>query len=244
VAAGNAGSKKEEEPVRTFVKLAVLAGAAAALACDGRGRKPGTDELSADLRRDLDLASSASLGLASSAQPYQRMRVVSAIEKVPVARHPTSTARAPDPRRARPRRATRHAHAKTPAPAPTVEVGDAAPDVPDEPEAPTTVAETMPATEPDDAGEPAGAGSGAPEPQPAPRPRPIPIPVGGGGGGGAYPGRGPGQGPIGDVIGVAVGVVIRGGHAGIDHCDERDIAINRRFPVFNPTMGNPTFPRR
>src|SRR5215207_7736525 len=100
VAAGNAGSKKEEEPVRTFVKLAVLAGAAAALACDGRGREPGTDELSADLRRDLDLASSASLGLASSAHPYQRMRVVSAVEALPVGHRPTSTAKAPRPRRA------------------------------------------------------------------------------------------------------------------------------------------------
>ena len=230
--------------MRTFVKLAVLAGAAAIVGCGGPGREPGADDLSADLRRDLDLASSASLGLASSARPYERMRVVSAVEKVPLAHRPTATAKAPDPRRAG-RRAVRDPHAKTRARVPTTKVGNGAPDVPDEPEAPTAVAQA-PAPEPDDTGEPAGEGAGAPEPQPAPRPTPIPIPVGGGGGGGggAYPGRGPGPGPIGDVIGVAVGVVIRGGHAGIDHCDERDIAINRRFPVFNPTMGNPTFPRR
>jgi hypothetical protein len=240
--------------VRTLVRLAVLPLGAMAVACSDGAKERASNELSADLAKDLQMASAASVELASGTQGYERMRVVSAIEAEPVGARPTPTAKAPKPKKANPPRPVRKRTPKpTPAAAP-VEAGETAvavapqatdgaptdPGVAAEPEG----AEQAPAAEPTE-----GAGNNpAPEPLPAPRPTPVPV---------SYPGPerypdGGGDG-IGTVIGTVIGVVIRGGGAGIDHCDERD--VRRRggrggvisvggmgIPVMGPTFPTP-YPR-
>jgi hypothetical protein len=213
--------------VRALVRLAVLPLGAMALACSDGEKERASNELSADLAKDLQMASAASVELASGAQGYERMRVVSAIEAAPAGTRPTPTAKAPKPKKANPPRPVRKRTPKpTPAAAP-VEAGETAVAVAPQTSdgAPTEAgvaaepdgAEQAPANEPTE-----GAGNDpAPEPLPAPRPTPVPV---------SYPGperypEGGGDG-VGTVIGTVIGVVIRGGGAGIDHCDER--AVRRR----------------
>ena len=130
---------------------------------------------------------------------------------------------APAPRRIAPsQRAVRHTPAPSPVQAP-VEVEAA--DVSDEVEpAPVEVAEVPQEV----------------APVPSARPRPVESPGAGGGYGDIGGGRG-------DGIGTIIGVVLRGGHAGVDDCDPRvdgrrgrggHIAINNRIPVIGTFPGS------
>lgn len=123
---------------------------------------------------------------------------------------------APAPKRmARSQRAVRHTPAPSPVQAPVeVEAADVSEEV--EP-APVEIAEV-----PEEVA-----------PVPSARPRPVESPGAGGGYGDIGGGRG-------DGIGTIIGVVLRGGHAGVDDCDPRvdgrrgrggHIAINNRIPV-------------
>jgi hypothetical protein len=213
--------------VRAIGKLAALAGVAAALACEGGRQEPASKDMNADLRRDLELASSANLGLASSSRDYPATQIVSDVERVPVSKAPAPTSKAPRPRRNAPAKPVRHVTHASPVPSPK----------PVEIKAEPTVVATAPTPAP----EPSTAPAPEPTAEPRPAPRPTPIP----GGGSPYPGQFPGRSPVGDggvggVIGGIVGVVIRGGGAGVDNCDERDIPI--RIGGHMPIM-RPTYPR-
>jgi hypothetical protein len=130
---------------------------------------------------------------------------------------------APAPRRIAPsQRAVRHTPAPSPVQAP-VEVEAA--DVSDEVEpAPVEIAEV-----PEEVA-----------PVPSARPRPVESPGTGGGYGDIGGGRG-------ESVGTIIGVVLRGGHAGVDDCDPRvdgrrgrggHIAINNRIPVVGTFPGS------
>jgi hypothetical protein len=233
--------------VRAIVKLVLLPLGAIATACQGGGDERTTGELSDELSKDLQLASAVSVELAADAQRFERARVVSAVEAIPAGTRRTATSKAPKPKRAAPtRRVPKPAPPPEPAAEPAaeiepaataVEVADASPPAEPAPEPATEGVEQAPADQPAE-----GAGDEpSAEPRPAPRPRPIPV---------SYPGpeRYPdGGGGIGTVIGGVIGVVIRGGGVGIDHCDERDIAIRRGgiargVPIMRPTFPQP-FPR-
>ena len=123
---------------------------------------------------------------------------------------------APAPRRVAPsQRVVRHTPAPSPVQAPVeVEAADVSEEV--EP-APVEVAEV-----PEEVA-----------PVPSARPRPVESPGIGGGYGDIGGGRG-------ESVGTIIGVVLRGGHAGVDDCDPRvdgrrgrggHIAINNRIPV-------------
>lgn len=127
---------------------------------------------------------------------------------------------APAPRRVAPsQRAVRHVPAPSRIQAP-VEVEEA--DVAEEVEpAPVEIAEV-----PEEVA-----------PVPSARPRPVESPGAGAGAGGGYGDIGGGRG---ESVGTIIGVVLRGGHAGVDDCDPRvdgrrgrggHIAINNRIPV-------------
>jgi len=228
--------------VHKFLKVSVLPIAALAVAC-GRGKSPEQTALTADLKRDLEAASSSGVELASTARGYQPTRFVSSIESprssAPVrrrnVRRPVATqtaavesdvAKAPDPAPEN-KVAVAEVEQSTEAPAPAIDT-------------PTNVAVT---------------------------PRPTPVgsapastDVGSGGIGGGS--RGGGLGGIGEAIGTVIGVVvIRGGAGGIDHCDPRTDRRPTNGPVAlpdprvptragggiianNPFPRRPTFPRR
>jgi hypothetical protein len=236
------------------MKLAVFPLGAMALACAGDGKERTTNELSPDLSKDLQLASAASVELATGAQGYERTRVVSAIEAEPAGRRPTPTAKAPKPRRANPPRPVPKRVPKQEPAAASVEESETvatavqvADDSPAEPAvaAAPDGAEQAPADQPTD-----GAGNDpAPEPLPAPRPTPVPVSYPGPD---RYPDGGGGDG-VGTVIGTVIGVVIRGGGVGVDHCDEHEVRRRRGrgggisiggvgIPVMGPTFPAP-YPR-
>jgi hypothetical protein len=231
--------------MRAIGTLSILPLALVALACGDRKTRPDGVALSEDLRRDLELAKSGGLELASSAQTFQRAQVVSAIEL-------------PPPAPPRPSKTTKKPLRPRPAPAPKPAVSPDLRAVP-EPVAEPQVAEVTPEAQapeqvPTIEAEPAA------EPLPARRPRPIPVSF-------------PGDGDVameGEEEGQGGGVVvIRGGGVGEDKCelhprgrrwpggslplpggeilDDRPtitmggrvpVAINDRLPV-----GRPTFPR-
>jgi hypothetical protein len=203
--------------VRTIMKLAMLPIALVAIGC-AKDAPETSAELSADLRKDLELASSAGLELASS-QTAAGRHTVSAIEmpqSAPVARKPK-----PRPA-ARPKASPIQEEQQASEPEMAVEPQP-------EPEAPVEVAAAEP-------------------PVAAPRPTapPVVYPTGSGGSAGAG-GRDGGWG----------GVIIRGGSAGIDHCERHTrgrggiadaaigagitILVNNRAPRIG--ISNPTFPR-
>ncbi len=210
--------------MRTIAKLAVLPFALVAFGC-AKDEPATSTELSADLRKDLELASSAGLDLASAQNAHAQM-VVSSIEAGPRA---APVAASPKPR-----------PSAKPKASPTPDVLDAPEVQPSlepvaEPQAPVTVAASV---------EP---------PVAAPRPTAPPIVVPTTGGvfdGGVYGER--------DRGGLG-GVIIRGGHAGVDHCERHPrggrggiidavvgagigIAINDRTPGVG-IRGRGTFPR-
>ena len=209
--------------MRKFVMISVLPVAAFAVAC-GRGKSNDSASLSADLKKDLEAASSSSVELASTARGYQQTRFVSAIES------PTQSApvRRRNVRRpvARPTAANEQELAKAPDPAPENKVEVAEPDVA-QTEAPAPTIDTPT--------------------QVAVSPRPTPVgnapastDVGSGGIGGGSGGGG--LGGIGEAIGTVIGVVvIRGGAGGVDHCDPRRDGRPSNGPIGLP---NPRVPTR
>jgi len=202
--------------VHKVVTLSVIPAAALAVAC-GRGKSSDETALNADLKRDLEAASAASVELASTARDYQQTRFVSAIESprssapvrrrsvrrpvaVPAAALEQETAKAPDP-----------------APEAKVEVAEADP-APAEAPAPTIDTPTNVAVSP----RPTPVGSA-----------PASTDVGRGGVGGGSGGGG--LGGIGEAIGTVIGVVIvRGGAGGVDHCDPRTDRRPTNGPVAYP----------
>ena len=202
-------------------KLSVLPVAAFAVAC-GRGKSSDDTALNAELKRDLEAASAASVELASTARDYQQTRVVSAIES-PRASAPVRRRNVRRPV-AVPAAALEDETSKTPDPAPQTKVEIAEPEpAPAEAPAPsvdtpTNVAVTPRPTPVGSAPASTDAGQGG---------------VGGGSGGG-------GLGGIGEAIGTVIGVVIvRGGAGGVDHCDPR----TDRRPTNGPlALPNPRYP--
>lgn len=208
--------------MRKFVMISVLPVAALAVAC-GRGKSNDNTALNADLKRDLEAASAASVELASTSRDYQPARFVSAIEspatsapvrrrnvRRPVARPTASVdqdlAKAPDPAPENKVEVASPDVAQTEAPAPTIDT-------------PTQVAVTPRPTPVGNAPASTDAGTGG---------------VGGGSGGG-------GLGGIGEAIGTVIGVVIiRGGAGGVDHCDPRTDRRPTNGPVALPDPRVPT----
>jgi hypothetical protein len=202
--------------VHKVVTLSVIPVAALAVAC-GRGKSSDETALNADLKRDLEAASAASVELASTARDYQQTRFVSAIESprssAPVRRR---SVRRPV---AAPAAALEQETAKAPDPAPEakVEVAEADP-APAEAPAPTVDTPTNVAVSP----RPTPVGSA-----------PASTDVGRGGVGGGSGGGG--LGGIGEAIGTVIGVVIvRGGAGGVDHCDPRTDRRPTNGPVAYP----------
>jgi hypothetical protein len=203
--------------VHKFVKVSVIPLAALAVAC-GRGKSPEQAALTADLKRDLDAASSSSVELATTAQAYQPTRFVSSIES------PRSSApvRRRNVRRpvARPTAAAEPNVAKAPDPAPENKV---------------QIAEIEPSTE-----APAPAIETPTNVAVTPRPTPVgsaPATTDAGSGGVGGGSRGGGLGGIGEAIGTVIGVVIiRGGAGGVDHCDPRTDRHPRNGPVAYPDI--------
>ena len=225
--------------MRTIAKLSLIPLGLFAVACGGKDDRRPAEGLSDDLRSDLALAAAAGVELASSAQTFDRARVVSAIERPPGGTPRRATA----PRKSPGRR-------PTPSPTPTVAaepevVAEAEQVTPQEAAAEeVVVAEPTPSVIAE-----APAPAPMPEPPAVPRPAP-PVPVSYPGNGGAGSGDDRGDlGGIGPVIGTVIGVVIRGGGVGVDRCEIHHprargrpgvmIAINERFPA----RGRPTFPR-
>ena len=208
--------------MRKFMMISVLPVAAFAVAC-GRGKSNDTAALNADLKRDLDAASAASVELASTSRDYQPARFVSAIES-PATNAPVRRRNVRRPV-ARPTASVDQELAKAPDPAPENKVEVATPDVA-QTEAPAPTIDTPT--------------------QVAVTPRPTPVGnapastdvgtggVGGGSGGG-------GLGGIGEAIGTVIGVVIvRGGAGGVDHCDPRTDRRPTNGPVALPDPRVPT----
>jgi len=207
--------------MRTHWKLATLSLVVIAGACNKPDQR--ATGLSDDLKRDLAAASTAG-DLAP--QNYQRMRFVSDIERAPSA----TIAKAPTPAKST-HRAVRPvvSHRRDAAPTSVAAKSDEpAPNV----ETPVASVET-PIPEP----------SVVISQRPTPATVQMPAPSSGEGGIGE---RG-GVGGLGGILGGIIGsVVLRGGHAGEDHCDPR---TDGRYPrTSNPPMtdrpsnGSP-FPR-
>lgn len=215
--------------MRTIMRSSLLAvglSAVVLVACGKNGASPNR-AMNDDLKRDLQLASSTGLDLAS-----QQASKSFALTEIPQSssRSPALTVR----RGAGPKAVK----SKTP----TVK---AAPDasIDSKAEEPTTEVMT-----------PAPAPTTEPVPDPTapsvPRPSPTPIdPNGGEGargrnGGGPNPGAGDGGG---SVLGGIFGVIIRGGIGDGDHCDPRTDGRRRGRPPFGiPTTvpNNPNAPPR
>ncbi|HJR40668.1 MAG TPA: hypothetical protein VJ812_01180 [Gemmatimonadaceae bacterium] len=209
--------------MRNINKLAMLPIALLAIAC-AKDAPESSTELSADLRKELELASSAGLDLAS-AQATNGQQIVSPIE----ANQSAPVKRAVKPRRAaKPKASPIQEEQQAPEPELAVEPEP-------EPEAPVEVAAVAEA------------------PVAAPRPSAPPVVRGGGA---DYPGAGAGDGGWGGII-----PVIRGGSAGVDHCERHGIGRGRRGGLIDAAIGtginimvnnrgprigiaNPTFPRR
>ena len=186
-------------------RLLVASVVAAGLLGCGGNREQGA--MTADLERDLELA--------VNAKPPQTM-VVSALEGGP-RNAPSGTERGRRDAVATPR--------PTPRPSPQPEVQETAvPEVLDEANAPavavTEQIEPTPAPVPDP-----GIHAPAPEPVPGPVTR---GPSAGSGEAEGHGEAGRGQGRRGGGFGTLIGVIIRGGSAGIDHCEEHDRRRGRR----------------
>lgn len=198
--------------VRTIVKLAGVAGVLVVAACSGKD-----GAMNSDLKKDLELASTASEITLPASQPAAQ--VVSAIERTqPVARRVAQSQRAP-----------KHRAAPRALPAPVeAQKADLSTEVEPQPvevsPAPTEVA-----------------------PLPSQRPRPVASNGTGGGDGRVGSGRGDQGTGIGSGIGTIIGVVLRGGGVDGDECDPRTdgrgrnggtIAINNRIPVIGTFPGS------
>ena len=220
------------------VALPAFAAASLALAACGGDRQ--ATAVSDELRRDLELASVATVAL----PPSQRTRFVSAVERGPDPAPRASSrdrARATTPMR---RRATR-----APAPSAGIARGETAARTESAvQEAPAPVAATQPVDAPAADATPAPVVAQAPEPAPEVHEPGMGAGSGpnaggeaaGTGGGRGSEGRGRG---IGDIFGGVIGVVIRGGGVDGDNCERHPprrgrgpvaVGIPGDFPVMGP----------
>ena len=210
--------------MRTVLRSSIAVGLSAVFlaACGKNGASPNR-AMNDDLKRDLQLASSTSLDLASqqAAKPYALTEI------------PQNAAPSPSPtiKRGAGPKAVR---SKTPtvkaSPDATIESKAEEPTVDVMAQAPSPTVEPTP-----DPAAPA-----------VPRPSPTPTdPNGGEGahgqhGGGPNPGAGDGGGSI---LGGIFGVIIRGGVVDGDHCDPRtDGRRGARRPPYGGTFPNTPFP--
>lgn len=122
--------QSREGAVNTISKVTMMSVGLAVMACSGKG-KPAT-VADADLRKDLELASSPAMELASSARGYRPLQVVSGIEKNEVERKSITV-----PHKAAPKKLTAKpaevaqittVEAPTPTPVPEPAVISAAPE--------------------------------------------------------------------------------------------------------------------
>jgi hypothetical protein len=204
--------------VRTIVKLAGVAGALVLAACSGK-----SSEMSADLQKDLERASTASEITLPTAQPAAE--VVSAIERTqPVARRVAQSQRAP-----------KHRPAPRALPAPVeVENADVSTEVEPQPVEPAPVPTEV-------------------APLPSPRPQPVASTGGGMGEGRVGTGRGDIAAGVGTIIGVVLRGGIMDGDECDPRTDGRrrgnggiaiiprsggTIAINNRIPVVGTFPGS------
>lgn len=189
---------------------------AVVLAACGKNAATANRALSDDLKRDLQLASSSDLGLAS--QQSAKAFPLTEIGQTSAPAKSVAPKKAPGPKAVRSKTPTVRA-----TPEPTVTT--------DSPEPQVQVAAQAPAPRPEPAPEPS-----APA---VPRPSPGNPNAGAGGqgqnGGGSQAGTGDG---IGGIIGTIFGAVIRGGVVDGDHCDPR--TDGRRGPRGYPPQGYPT----
>lgn len=200
--------------------LAKIMVPAAALFALACGSKGEGDQAARDaLSRDLEMVSAKGLELAN-AQSAPATQIVSEMERTPV-RAPRQGSASRTPKKAR-----------VPAPAPVIA-----------PLAEPPVAEVAEVVQP-------AVVAQAPAPEaveaPAPASEPLIVPVSYPTGGSGSEGRGGGR--RGGGLGGIFGVVIRGGSAGVDHCERHPggrggmvlggstIAINQRMPVIRPTF--------
>lgn len=198
--------------MRSLVKLGVALPALALAAACGRG---GDSAIADDLQSDLDRAQVAGNQLA--VRPYNANQVVSAIEAAPAGKQNVGD-RAPRPK---PKRKAPPEVVATPTPLAELAEAPVADAVEDAP---------APAEEVAVADAPAPAPTVEDSPAPAEQPEVITAP-----GSRADPDEG--RGDVGGWAGV-IGVVLRGGHGGIDNCDPRIdgrrggvIAVGTRFPT-------------
>jgi hypothetical protein len=216
--------------MRMELKAATLTLAVLLGACSRREEPTAT--LSDDLKRDL-AAASAPGDLAVAPQSYQRMRFVSDAERTRAAQPAKRPKVTRNPIRPTVRRAPK---AETVADVSTAKEAVA--------EAPAQPAPAEPVS--------------APLPEPMviaqrPTPDPVYVPSRGspGDGGMGERGRNGGIGGIGGILGgIFTGVVIRGGHGGVDKCDPRTDGRGRGGVIDRPVFGMPvptgrtTFPTR
>ena len=201
--------------------LAKIVVPAVALFALACGSKGEGDQVARDaLARDLEMVSAKGFELAS-AQSAPTMQVVSDIERTPL-RAPRQGSASHAPKKA-----------KAPAPAPVI----APPEAPPVAEVAEVVQPTVVAQAP----------TAEPVEAPAPAAEPMIVPVSYPTGGSGDEGRGGGR--RGGGLGGIFGVIIRGGSAGVDHCERHPgggrggivlggstIAINQRMPVIRPTF--------
>ena len=200
--------------------LAKIMVPAAALFALACGSNVKEDQASRDaLSRDLEMVSAKGLELAS-ARSAPATQIVSDIERTPL-RAPRQGSASHSPKKAR-----------VPVPAPVIA-----------PPAEPPVAEVAEVVQPTVVAQ-------APTPEvveaPAPAAEPMIVPVSYPTGGSGDEGRGGGR--RGGGLGGIFGVIIRGGSAGVDHCERHPggrggmvlggstIAINQRMPVIRPTF--------
>lgn len=198
--------------------LTVGLAAVVVTACAKNGA-PKNRAMSDDLKRDLQLASSSSLDLAShqAASSFP-------LTEIPISSSPAPSKtlkRAAGPKAVRSRTPTVKA-----TPQPTVVANAEVPQTEVTQKAPSPTTESVP------------------DPSAPAVPRPSPVPTDPNGGEGAHGHGGSGQNPgsgggVGAVIGGIFGAILRGGVVDGDHCDPRTEG-RRRPPVWNP---NTPYPR-
>ena len=218
--------------MRKPVKVATLSLAVFAGACGISKEKSAT--LPEDLQKDLATASAPSSDLATAPKSFEPTRFVSEMERTtgPV-RIKTIV---------KTKRKTKPMPRPEPVSKPAEEV--AAADVAGTSEmAPSTTMQPVPSDMPT-ISEPV-----ATAPEPGARPAPTPIPSTGSSGNDGIGDHRRGRGIGGILGGIFGGVVIRGGHGGVDKCDPRtDGRRTGAIYISGPNSGMPlptgTFPRR
>lgn len=225
------GAISEVVLMRKHLKVATLSLAVFAGACGTSKEQSAT--LPDDLQKDLAAASAPASDLATAPKSFEPTRYVSEME------------RTTGPTRVKTMVKTKRRTKPMPRPEPVRKPAEevAAADVAGTSEmAPSTTKAPAPSDLPT-IPEPV-----ATTPEPGARPAPSPVPSAGGSGDGGIGERRRGRGLGGLLGGIFGGVVIRGGHGGVDKCDPRTDGRTGGIFIMGPNSGMPlptgTFPRR